>query len=340
MNEEQIDVVICWVDGNDKEWKKEKTFWEQKMIPGHGVVDDLWNRGDVRFRDWGTLKYFFRGIEKNASWVHKVHFITWGHVPSWLDLSNPKLNIVRHDDYIPAEFLPTFNSHTIELNIHRIPGLAEKFVYFNDDMFVTRKTVSGDFFRNGLPCDSAVMNPPPMTRHNLHAEYNNIGVINDRFVKNRVIAEHPLKWFNLRYGTKILRNCLFLPWHNFVGFYEQHLPNSFLKSTFRTVWEEEEEELAATCSCKFRDRSNVNQWLMKNWQQVTGQFSPRSFKIGHWFEYGEDNNYDLACKEVREGRWKLLCVNDTEEIDDFEKRRDQLIEAFESLLPEKSKYEK
>ena len=59
--------------------------------------------------------------------IQKIHFVTWGHIPEWLNTEHPKLNIVRHEDFIPEKFRPTFNSHTIEWNFHRIPGLAEKF---------------------------------------------------------------------------------------------------------------------------------------------------------------------------------------------------------------------
>ncbi|MEX6253875.1 hypothetical protein [Providencia huaxiensis] len=56
---------------------------------------------------------------------HKIHFVTCGHYPNWLDINNHKINFVKHSDFIPKEYLPTFNSHTIELNLHRIKGLMK-----------------------------------------------------------------------------------------------------------------------------------------------------------------------------------------------------------------------
>ena len=116
-----IDIVVTWVDGSDPEWLKERARYS-------GTPVEL---SDVRFRDWGLMRYWFRGIEKYAPWVRKIHFVTWGHLPDWLDTTNPKLHIVKHTDFIPAEYLPTFNSHTIELNLHRIEGLAEQFIYLS-----------------------------------------------------------------------------------------------------------------------------------------------------------------------------------------------------------------
>ena len=334
-----IDAVICWVDGSDPKWLAEKKEWEQSHPSAQTAAELEWNQGELRYRDWGLLPYFFRGIERFAPWIRTVHFVTWGHIPQWLNTRHPRLHIVRHDEYIPPRFLPTFNSHTIELNFHRISGLAEQFIYFNDDMFLTAPVKATDFFRKGLPCDSAVLNPIPMTRRIGHAEINNIGIINDHFRKNDVIRRAPFQWFNPKYGFKAFRTCLMMPWKQFVGLYEQHLPASYLKSTYETVWTLEEEELNATCACKFRDRSNVNQWLFKNWQIAQGKFIPRSFRVGQMFMYGEADNYDRVCEAVGSGQWKMLCINDTEDIDDFDRRKAQLIQAFNGVLPEKSEFE-
>ena len=334
-----IDFVIPWVDGADPQWLAEKNRWESVSGKSTTEADRQWNQGDIRYRDWDTLRYFFRGVERFAPWVHKVYFITWGHLPPWLNTAHPGLEIVRHEQYIPAEFLPTFNSHTIELNLHRIRGLSDHFVYYNDDTFLTAPVRQEDFFCNGLPCDSAVLNPIPMDRKVQHAEINNIAVINDHFEKNEVIRRNLFKWFNLKYGTKLFRTCLMLPWKHFVGLYEPHLPNSYLKSTFETVWAAEADELRAACACKFRDRSNVNQCLFRNWQIAQGNFSPRSLRIGQSFMYGEGGNYDEVCAAVAEGRRKMICINDSEAVDDFALRKTRLITAFEKLLPEKSEFE-
>ena len=83
-------------------------------------------------------RWWFRAVEKFAPWVNKIHFVTYGHLPKWLNIDNPKLNIAKHSDFIPQKYLPTFSSFPIEVNLHRIKGLAERFVYFNDDMFLLK----------------------------------------------------------------------------------------------------------------------------------------------------------------------------------------------------------
>ena len=74
------------------------------------------------------MPYWFRAVEKFAPWVRKIHFVTCGHVPAFLNLAHPKLHHVKHEGFLPPEVLPTFSSHAIEMNLHRIPGLAEHFV--------------------------------------------------------------------------------------------------------------------------------------------------------------------------------------------------------------------
>ena len=126
-----IDFVVTWVDGNDPVWQAEKA----KYSPNKNA-----DNRNVRYRDWDNMQYWFRAVEKFAPWVNKVHFVTYGHLPKWLNTDCPKLNIVKHSDFIPSQYLPTFSSRSIELNIHRIHGLSDKFIYFNDDMFILNNT--------------------------------------------------------------------------------------------------------------------------------------------------------------------------------------------------------
>jgi len=99
----------------------------------------------ARYRDRDILRYWFRGVEKYANWVHRVYFVTDNQKPSWLNTACPKLEMVDHTDFIPSCYLPTFNANTIELNFHRINGLSEHFVAFNDDMFINQP-VTPDYY--------------------------------------------------------------------------------------------------------------------------------------------------------------------------------------------------
>lgn len=332
---EDIDIVIPWVDGNDKNWQKQRSNYEKSE-----TKNDDWNDGDVRYRDWDNLQYVFRGIEKFMPWVNRIFFVTWGHVPTWLDKSNPKLKIITHQQFIPQKYLPTFNSQTIDLNVYRIPDLSEHFIYFNDDMFVLRETKPTDFFKNGIPCASAIMSPVPLVKEAGNADINNMRVLNTHFNKSRVLKKNLVKWFNLRYGLNIYRNIALLPWTRFVGLYQQHLPSSMLKSTYEKLWSEEYELLDKTSQEKFREDSfSVNQWLMSEWQIATGNFMPRGLSIGKRFELESNQVLLDAVEYIRRQNGKLICINDSNMIEDFDSARTKINEAFSSVLKTPSSFE-
>ena len=330
--ENKIDFVMIWVDGNDQEWRKEKNHYENKS------GDDR----NIRFRDWDNLQYWFRAVEEYAPWVNKIHFVTWGHLPQWLDTTNPQINIVNHKDFIPAEYLPTFSSHVIELNLHRIPGLSEQFVYFNDDMFVFNRVSPEYFFVKGLPCDAAIQSPA--IKENKFAignvVMNNMAIINTYFDKNMQMRADRKKWFNRKYDIKNqLKNYLLKPWNSFTGFYEFHVANSFLKSTFEKIWQLEGETLNEVCLHRFRDlKLDVNQWLMRDWQLASNQFYVR--KTNSMQLYTIDKDSDI--KKVFNQNVKLICFNDSEELTDeeYELAKKTIIDCFEKKLPRKSAFEK
>lgn len=332
MESEKIDFVIIWVDGSDIEWRKEKN----KYTPEEETDDR-----EIRYRDYDNLQYWFRGVEKFAPWVNKIYFVTCGQKPIWLNEKNPKLVLVDHKDFIPAKYLPTFSSHPIELNLHRIKGLSDKFVYFNDDMFIIKKVDKKDFFKNGLPCDTAVINAHPSIRNALHISETNMEIINDYFHKNVVLRQHPFQWFRLKYGAKLFRTLCLLPWPEFIGIWDHHLATSFLRETFVTLWNKEYNMLDKTSSHKFRYAMDVNQWLFRYWQIVSGQFYPRSVSFGKSFVLKDNNkNNQRIFNIIKKQRYKMICVNDgIEDEKNFVVAKESLLNAFESILPEKSTFE-
>ena len=336
MDSGPIDFVVPWVDGSDPDWRAERERWAAKEPCATHLAK--WNDGEQRYRDWGLLKYWFRGVEKFAPWVNRIHFVTWGHLPPWLDVAHPKLHVVRHEDYIPHKYLPTFSSRCIELNIHRIDGLSDRFVYFNDDMFLSAPVGPSDFFRKGLPCDAAIISPIYLKQNGVRAEINAMYAINAHFRKAEVIRRNPLKWFSPRYGTALVRTLTQLPYGLFTGFYVHHGPVSYLKSTFGEVWRAEPETLARACSHRFRDDSDVNQWIMQYWQYCTGTFSPRNPKFGSVYEGAGE--LESAVSDVAGGRHRVVCWNDAADAGNFEACRERIDMAFNRLLPNPSSFER
>ena len=327
---EQIDIVITWVDGSDPNWLIEKN----KFLGIESSISQFTN-GANRYQDQGLLKYWFRGIEKFMPWINKIYFVTYGHYPDWLNLENKKIKLVKHSDFMDAKYLPTFSSNPILLNLHRIPELSDKFIYFNDDMFVINPCKPTYFFKNGLPCDMAVLNPivAPDLDPFWDMMLNNVMVINKNFEKQQVLKKYHRKWFTCKYGFKnLVRNYCLKPYKSFPGFYDNHLPNAFLKSTFKEVWEKNFDICDSTCMNKFRTENDITEWTMKYWQLAKGTFSPiNKDKLGKFVSLKSDSaiNY-LRNNPVA----PLVCLNDESE------NLEKIVEYFENKFPVKSKFEK
>lgn len=319
-----------WVDANDPEWQKSfNQYSSHKKLH----IDSSINR----YRDWGLLKYWFRGVEKYAPWVNTVHFITSGHYPEWLNLSHPKLNFVKHEDYIPKQYLPTFSANPIELNLHRIASLSEHFVYFNDDIFIKSKLDRSWFFKNGQPCDAAILTAYSGANFS-KIILNSNHVINNHYDKFNTIRENPLKWFNIKYGPQLIRTFLLLPWKEFTGFYDYHLTNAYLKSTLQEVWEKEEIILNETSLRKFRHDMDVNQYIFRYWQLTNNNFNPISkHRLGDYFSLHNDSITDIL-DSLHSNKKPLICLNDDSDKFSVE-RKDLLQDSFESILPNKCSFE-
>lgn len=327
-----IDIVIPWVDGSDPEWQE--AF--KKYVALETGRD---NNTEIRYRDWDNMQYLFRGIEKFAPWVRKVHLITTGQKPKWLNMDAPKLNFVRHEDFIPKEFLPTFSVRPIELNLHRIEGLAEHFVYFNDDYFLLRPVRPERFFRNGLPCDMAVLDTLPMGGPRGHMLMNDVNVVNSHFRKNAVLKANPMKWLNPAYGSQLLRTVALLPFSVFPGFRNQHMPQAFLKSTFQEVWDVEEPLLREVSSHRFRDITDVNQYMFRFWQLMSGKFHPANIAKGTCRYTISDGSVEKLSTAIKSQKCDILVTADSDNVSDFEALVARINAAFDVILPEKSSFE-
>lgn len=327
-----IDFVVTWVDMNDPKWREDFEKYS-------GRIDNTRNQfSEARFRDYGLLKYWFRGVEKFAPWVRYVHFVTCGQAPEWLDKSNPRLRLVSHKDYIPGEYLPVFNSSLIELYLDRIPGLSEHFVYFNDDFYITSPVPQERFFQGGLPCDIAAFRFNSGFGLWSKCLENNIRLINKRFDKKTVIREHHDKWFSPLYGKKSFLTKLLSPYGKFITLMIPHNAQPYLKQTFHEVWDYAGEELKKVSHNRFRSKEDYTQELFRTWQICKGDFVPYN-------TYSDTRMFPLitkprkAIEAVRNGDYKLVCLNDNANIHNYASVMSSLKDSFESILPEKSSFE-
>jgi hypothetical protein len=145
-----IDIVYLWVDGSDPVWQALKDYYYALLYTKIPAATDEFTAN--RFADHEELRYSLRSIAHYAPFFNHIYIVTMNQTPHWLK-AHPRITLINHTDIFKNQHdLPTFNSHALESNLHRIPGLQEYYIYFNDDVFLGAPVTAGDFFtREGKP---------------------------------------------------------------------------------------------------------------------------------------------------------------------------------------------
>lgn len=310
-SKDRTDAVVCYVDGEDPSWLGEY----RRLACQIGTPSREDGHFSARFHQDGTLRFVLRSMDAGLPFLKGkgglIHLVVSGdtQVPDWIDRS--RVHIVRHKDFIPPKYLPLFNSSSIELFLHDIPGLAEHFVYFNDDMFVTAPVGTEDLFEDGKP--------------------------RVKFLKSPVTDENRDKaWLR----SFVNAYALGVKPHPFSGrdFY-LHPPHTALpmaRSVGKALWRQHGSELRASIT-PFRDRRNINQYVFASYGLTHGMYSPR-MKVRH--AYINDRATDIAARletMMREGV-QFLCINGVP--DSPEENKKAVRKWLERMFPEPSRYEK
>jgi hypothetical protein len=135
-DDQAIDVVYTWVDDT---WPGYSDLLRQYAADRHDLNPN-------RTRDnLQVLKYSLRSVARFLPWARRIYLVTCRpQIPPWLNTG--AVRVVHHDEFIPRANLPTFNSFAIVANLHRLPGLARRFVYVEDDRVFGREVTPSDFF--------------------------------------------------------------------------------------------------------------------------------------------------------------------------------------------------
>lgn len=336
---DKVDAVVTWVDGNDVNWIKERNLYSSRPLE------------NKYFRDWGTIKYVLRGIDTFMPWIDKVHFVTWGHLPSWLNTKCAKLHVVTHSDFFANQSdLPVFNSNAIEANLHLIPGLSERFIYFNDDMLILKPASEERFFQDGLPLDFIVQSIPrkgflyrKLRSNDVYVDIvlNELRLVNSKYSKKDLLHKSPELFYSKRYSKMDLcKNLLF----NFLGkkyawLSLYHHPQPYLRSAWLLAHELYGDVLAETSKHKFRDRTDVCQYICRDVQLASGMFIP--YSPTDTFCLNIDSYNCLKKNKLKIERTRFFCANDSIYLKnaEFESVRHLLTGILENILPDKSIFE-
>ena len=295
-----IDLILPYVNSNDPIWQNTyKSYMHE--IPNDNTIPMNVAVGDERFRDNGILKFCFRSIKKYIPWINKIHFIVQSEsqIPKWLNTK--KVNIVYHEDFIPKEYLPTFNSGMLDMFYHKIPGLNENFIYINDDMIFNKKFEKSDFFKNG------------------------------KLVFGIKEREYREDWL---WDKKRLNNQKLLSLPTDIIYEVQHSVLPHKVSWSKQAFDKYEEQIINSLS-RFRMLKNYNQWLYSLYYFKYNRIinCPHDYFTGYISKY----SYDKITDVNNNNNYKVICLNDSDRTtDELEKKFKKL---FTKKFPNKCKYE-
>ena len=291
-----MDVVITYVDWNDPVWQR-----EYARFAGEAMLKK-------RFRDWGTLKYLLRGVEKFMPFVDNVYLVVSGptQIPQW---ASSELRPVFHKDILPEELVPTFNSCTIEMGLQNIKGLDERFLYFNDDMFPMAPCREEDFFHDGK---ASIRFEPGLFGWGIYKR-------------------------NCLNSDRLARKCLGKQARLFF-MRPQHICSPMLRSVCEEAYSKAEKEILSV-STRLRKSTNVNQYFFLDYMYYSGRAVSRSISKRH---------FSLAVSSpgkildfIYSSTARFACINDVSMSErKFLNSREMLLDAFERKFPDKSRFEK
>jgi hypothetical protein len=308
-----IDLVYLWVNGNDPQWLTKRNACIGKTEEKSAV------NCDGRYADNDELKYSLRSIDKYAPWLRRIFIVTDNQVPVWLDTSNARVRIVDHKEIMPDVCLPCFNSAVIEHFLYKIPGLAEHFIYANDDMFINKPVTPETFFgKDGLPI--VRFNRRPFRKWTLLFKEKVQGKRLSNYVQTiRNSAELVEKKYGKYYGGKTHHNI-----------------DAYLRSDYEHAAKVFEDEIRTTLPNHVRSENDIQRNIYSyvalaekraHLHYVTQRTSFR-LHIQNESHYGKLERYNPI----------LFCMNDSQYAKDCDRKR---AAAFlDKRFPEKSQYEK
>ena len=295
-----VDAVYLWVDGSDPAWMAKKKQFDDAADASHGSAES-------RFISRNELYFSIKSLLQHARWVNKIWIVTDGQVPELGEFAD-MVTLVDHKDFIPGEYLPTFNSHTITANLHRIPGLSEQFLYLNDDIFFGRNLHPGIWF------DTYGRSVIRYTKTLLPGfETKNLATIHR--IRHNTVA------LGQSAGYKITTRSI------------QHGPHPLQKSVMSELWLKHSEDLERTCKSKFRSETDVVPEWLHNFAAIS---NARAFVGGKLtYRYVVINAKASLPKILGLFIRRLpsvLCLNDVSELKAKERASEAVVERRLSAL--------
>jgi len=313
-----IDLVFTWVNSDDEDWQK--LYYSYKPSTEEEESDTT---STSRFFSRDELKYALRSWEKYGSFVRNIYIVSNCKPPEWLDLSQKNIQWIYHEEIMPDEVLPTFNSHAIETSLHKIKGLSNYFIYSNDDIFLVKPTKSGDFyFSNGI----AKLRLEPYGNVNGFATYGDPDYLNAARNANALLEKD---------------------FHKTTTQLHTHSPQSMRVDILEKMETQYPLDFKRTMSNKFRTYQDISvtSYMYQHYALLSGNALQTDIKTE--FIQQNHNFSDKLQRIIRlKNKGKLdelplsVCLNDGADSHLNEQWNTEIMKFLETFFPEKSRYEK
>lgn len=273
---EPIDVVYTWVNADDPAWRDLIAPYRDVTTVDHD-----------RFAQVDELKYSIRSLFTFAPWVRKVYIFTNCAPPEWFQPSD-RIQWVKHEEVIPEAYLPLFNSHAIETFLHEIPGLSERYIYFNDDVFLSGAVRPTDFF-NAYGQSVSRMETSGVLTH----------------LEQRVEAGTAEEW---QYAAVNSAKLLFKETGVFPLRLHRHAPHVYQRSVYSELAKKFPKELEVTRTSRFRQKTDYTftSFLFHHfalWQGKAAHLDEESMVV-------HSSNYKRFLARKIYSTQRFFCIND------------------------------
>lgn len=311
----EVDLVFLWVDGDDPVWLEKK----KRYTPNAEIRKQSEENCKGRYSDNDELKYALRSARQHAPWIRRTFIVTDNQRPTWLNADHPDVVVVDHREILPPDALPCFNSTVIEHYLHRIPGLAEHFLYANDDMFFNAN-LSPDFFFDSQGNPIVRLKRKPLGEWHYRLKH----MIGKKLGQYAHTVYAAIRLVEERFGVYFPG----VPHHNI---------DSYRKSDFREAAEVVfAPEVQATKSNRIRAYDDLQRLAFSLYALCIGRAHLK------YVDRSESSRILLYRHNFKQymGKYhpKLFCINDNQRMTDS--HREQLATILQDYFPEKSPFEK
>lgn len=292
-NSHAIDFVVPMVFHDD-------VLWQESFKNVHALYNENDKFQFVRWRSWGTEELMIKCVRKYVPFARTIYILIAqeSQKKDWMEQDGVK--VVLHREFIPEKFLPTFNSCTIEMFLHKIPGISDRFIYANDDMYPLSTLSEDDFFCDDIPVQHCGFKAMPATPNIFH----NLCLSGLNFVA---------KEFGQKYTDMLLKGG-----HGFTP---------VLKETCEYLWKIGGDRIEASIS-PFREGKNFSQWIYMWWHHLGGNYIDGGPETKYM---NTGRSVEEIVDAIRNGKG-IVCINDNECEHDYMKYGRAVKEALGEKL--------